>query len=122
MTRQKIVDIFRRESASCSAKKYFVTKEYIFFSFSFEGHPADEEDDDYYGDDYDYASSDYDGEGDDDAYLGRHRGMSEEEELVMLSANPQFVTEPQTVRVEPGHTIRLPCQVDKLGESCLFWH
>ena len=59
--------------------------------------------DDYYADDYDNYSAD-------DDYLN-------ENERVVHTV-PEFVSKPTDVWVNEGDTIKLPCMVDKLGESC----
>ncbi len=75
--------------------------------------------DSYAYDDYNYDTSDGDGRDDyydDDAVRWPESGAEEEEEVEVLRANPQFVTEPLSLRVELGHTVRLPCEVDSLGK------
>ncbi len=51
---------------------------------------------------------------------GDVRWLQQDEESDLEAAldwSPQFETESQEVKVELGHTIRLPCRVDRLGES-----
>lgn len=56
--------------------------------------------------------------GDDSANYGDYEEYPEyEEEEPQPAFNPQFTTEAQNFKIEPGHTFRLPCQVDKLGKS-----
>ena len=43
-----------------------------------------------------------------------------EEEEPQPTLNPQFTTEAKNFKVQPGHTIRLPCQVDRLGKNFIF--
>ncbi len=100
---------------------------YFPFLYAFSALPsartARDVDDSYY--DYDYNPSEYNSSSYSYAYDDEEDGeplwpseKEEEEEVEMLSANPQFVTEAMDMKVELGHTIRLPCQVDKLGEKC----
>ena len=51
-------------------------------------------------------------DGDDDD--GSNYESESEEPQPML--RPQFTTEAQTFKIELGHTINLPCHVDRLGE------
>ncbi len=62
----------------------------------------------------DYYSDEEGGDGGDVRWLQQ----DEESDLeAALDWSPQFETESQEVKVELGHTIRLPCRVDRLGES-----
>ena len=56
----------------------------------------------------------------DDNYVYDEDYESEELELAQPLLQPQFTTEAQEFKIEPGHTLRLPCQVDKLGEDKIF--
>ncbi len=61
----------------------------------------------------DYYSDEEGGGGGDVRWLQQ----DEESDLeAALDWSPQFETESQEVKVELGHTIRLPCRVDRLGE------
>ena len=63
----------------------------------------------------DYYSDEEEGGGGGDV---RWLQQDEESDLeAALDWSPQFETESQEVKVELGHTIRLPCRVDRLGES-----
>lgn len=45
----------------------------------------------------------------------------EEEYAIDPEFNPQFTIQPQHFKVDKGHTIRLPCQVDELGGTVISW-
>ncbi len=68
-----------------------------------------------YYDDYDpdsYPDEEEYAEGGD----GGADGDAASAERPQPALNPQFTTEAKHFKVEPGHTIRLPCMVDRLGE------
>jgi hypothetical protein len=72
--------------------------------YSLSGRPDYDDDGSY--DDYDAESYHTDG--------GDYDDESEEPQP---SLNPQFTTDAKHFKVEPGHTIRLPCMVDRLGKK-----
>merc|ERR1711936_1256714 len=71
------------------------------------GHPYTEEGEDLY--DYEAASEDINNSEDDKIT-----------ELVMM-ATPKFITQPQSVIVNEGETLRLPCMVDRLEGFVMLW-
>ncbi len=103
----------------------------ILFSRSLAALPSGEVDDYNYDDDYSYsynynsedkgeAPDSYDYQEEEEEELKWPQSdLEEEEEVEVLQANPQFETKPLSLRVELGHTVRLPCRVDRLGECVI---